>query len=240
MQRRTEKLIYWFYFKTFRWWCHQDSGVRDLCLYLPTETNNYRAIHKQKYLWERSGVHLRNFRNTVEQQQPQKTKTNKKNPENYSTFRKGRTASFSASSYPPGQHCWVPRGNSPARTSSLPGKGEQGEWSASQPFKGLAFTPSRAQQAEMYRDGWEEGRAGDNQYQPCRGETTVPSVLICSPSNFCHWRKQKPALSPQIPCRFYQFFTPQVFSILWVPPHLSPASPPSEPRISTGNQPKSL
>lgn len=34
---------------------------------LPTNVNNYKDIHQPKQLYERLGVHFRNFSNTVEQ-----------------------------------------------------------------------------------------------------------------------------------------------------------------------------
>lgn len=54
--------IYWVYYCIY-----QDGSVGDPSLYPSTKINNYIAIQDEKQFQECSGVHLRNFSNTVDQ-----------------------------------------------------------------------------------------------------------------------------------------------------------------------------
>lgn len=85
-----------------------------------TKINNSSSIHWQMQLWESSGVHLRNFSNTVEQ----------KFKNNGTKKRRKNVCLLPASSHFPNQHCSVPRENSPACKKPQSEENED-EWASS-------------------------------------------------------------------------------------------------------------
>ena len=105
-------------------------------------------MHEQKKQGKGSGIHLRNFGNTVKQ----KTLRIPKQKEKEDSF------ILPASSCPSGQLCSVPRGKSQLEEFPSPGKREQGEQPASQAFQGAEgwtrfhFVLQEAEKAGMYRD----------------------------------------------------------------------------------------
>ena len=60
---------------------YQDGSVGDPSLYPSTKINNYIAIQDEKQFQECSGVHLRNFSNTVKQTNNKLRKTSQKGRE---------------------------------------------------------------------------------------------------------------------------------------------------------------
>lgn len=68
--------IYWVYY-----WVYQDGSVGDPSLYPSTKINNYIAIHDEKQFQECSGVHLRNFSNTLKQTNKKLRETSQKGKE---------------------------------------------------------------------------------------------------------------------------------------------------------------